>query len=160
MRDFALFCGAIGRASGAQKLRKQKMEFGAARTLARQLLELREAGDEIALVAAAKTDEPGGSSEKVGIELAGALDRSDTLAEHGVATANHVGGVVVAGSERQPCGSIAGIERDGFFEQGDGLRVVFEVVGRILAAEVEIVSLLVFGFGGGEFGWPQSQCRE
>src|SRR5580765_1465402 len=136
------------------------MKFGAAGAFAGEFMKLGEAGNEIAFVSAAETDEPGGSAEEVGVELAGARNGSDAFLEHGVAAADHVGLIIVAGRQSQPGGRVAGVQSDGFFEEGDGVLVVLEVVGRILAAKVEIVSLLAFGFGGGKFGGANAERRE
>src|SRR4029077_15554248 len=80
--------------------------------------------------------------------------------EGGIAAADHGGFGVVTGAQGNPRGSIAGIEPDRFLQQFDGLFVVLDVVGGILAAEVEIVGLLVLWFGGGEFSGGNAERRK
>src|SRR6187399_2173731 len=147
MGDLAFFRGAVECAYGAEKLRMKEMKLRATRTLAGELLKLGKAGIEAAIDTAAKANGPGGGAEQIRIKLPRPLEGGDAFLERGGAAADHVGVSVVPRAQGNPRGSVAGIKRDGFLQQGDGLLVVLDVVGGILAAQVEIVGLLVFGFG-------------
>src|SRR5262249_5256336 len=138
----------------------QQVQLGAAWALSGEVLELGEAGLEAAVDAAAEANGPRGGAKQIWIKLTRSLERGDAFLEDGVAAADHIDFGVVTRAKGNPRGSITGVKRNRFFEQGDGLFVVLDIISRILAAEIEIVRLLIFRLGRGKFGGRNAERRQ